>query len=588
MRLQNQCRGDAPSAARTAAKRLLADIRELAPDITSHAAEIEAARRIPPDLVDALRSIGVFRMFMPRSHGGLELDLPAALETIEALGSIDGSVAWTAMIGAGCDIFASLLPRETYEQVYQSGPDVIIAGSAQPAGTAEAAAGGWRVNGRWPFASGCQHADWLFGLCVIIEGGKPVPDEEGRPLVRGFFLPARDWQIEDTWYVAGLKGTGSHHIALSDTVVPPANFFDPASGLPCLPGPLYQAPLQLLPLLHGAVVVGMAGGALNDLVALAETGRQQLRATAPMRESEVFQYELGRVAADLRAARAFHQAQVASHWRHALAKTLKDEALLTQGTQTAMWLATTCVRAADACFALGGGSALYETSPLQRRLRDLHVAAQHAVAQQRHYVSAGRRLLGGSVVASKIAGSNIAGEWPAAARHPFTEPPIEDDIEAPTSPLRAAIVQPGQALPIKPFGLDMEVLLATEATGGAVSVIMACHKPGEGPPDHVHFNQEEMFFIVEGFYEVTVADQTSTVGPGTIVFIPRNVVHRFRNVGDTTARMLDWSLPGGQDHYLKAISELAAGTGFTSERVMEISRTYDTNFPAVRCGTPAE
>jgi quercetin dioxygenase-like cupin family protein len=147
-------------------------------------------------------------------------------------------------------------------------------------------------------------------------------------------------------------------------------------------------------------------------------------------------------------------------------------------------------------------------------------------------------------------------------------------------PLHATIVKPKQALPIKPFGLDMKVLLTTEATGGAISVIMGWHKPGEGPPDHVHSSQEELFFIVEGTYEVTVGGQTSTAGPGTIVFIPRNVVHRFRNVGDTTACMLDWSLPGGQDHYFKAISELAAGDGFTAERAMAISKKFDTNFPA--------
>jgi alkylation response protein AidB-like acyl-CoA dehydrogenase len=131
-----------------------------------------------------------------------------------------------------------------------------------------------------------------------------------------------------------------------------------------------------------------------------------------MRDSETFQGELGRVAAEIRAARALLQAQAASHWRHALAGTLKDEALLVQGTQTAIWLATTCVRAADACFALGGSSALYETSPLQRRLRDLHAAAQHAVAQQRHYVSAGKLLLSSSVVRSKMAGDSSPRETP--------------------------------------------------------------------------------------------------------------------------------------------------------------------------------
>ena len=109
---------------------------------------------------------------------------------------------------------------------------------------------------------------------------------------------------------------------------------------------------------------------------------------------------------------------------------------------------------------------------------------------------------------------------------------------------------------------------------------MAWHKPGEGPPDHVHFNQEEIFFILEGTYELTVDGHTTTAGAGTIVFIPRNVVHRFKNIGDTTARMLDWSLPGGQDHYFKAIADLAAGDGFTGEKVMEISKKFDTNFPA--------
>src|SRR5215469_1803104 len=139
----------------TRTQRLLASIRELAPGITSRAAEIEAGRRMPPDLVEALRSIGIFRMFVPQSHGGLELDMPAALEIFGALSRIDGSVGWTAMIGGGCDMFASLLPRDTYEQVYENGPDVIIAGTVQPAGRAEAAPGGWWVNGRWPFASGC-------------------------------------------------------------------------------------------------------------------------------------------------------------------------------------------------------------------------------------------------------------------------------------------------------------------------------------------------------------------------------------------------------------------------------------------------
>ena len=114
--------------------RLLADIRGLAPDIATRPAEIEAGRRIPLDLVEALRSIGVFRMFAPQSHGGLELDLPSGLEIIAALGRIDGSVGWSAMIGSAGGVFAPSLPRQTYERVYRNGPDLIFAGSVQRAG----------------------------------------------------------------------------------------------------------------------------------------------------------------------------------------------------------------------------------------------------------------------------------------------------------------------------------------------------------------------------------------------------------------------------------------------------------------------
>src|SRR5215470_11162412 len=106
-------------------------------------------------------------------------------------------------------------------------------------------------------------------------------------------------------------------------------------------------------------------------------------------------------------------------------------------------------------------------------------------------------------------------------------------MDARPSPRQATIVRLEQAQAITPFGLDVRVLLTTEATGGAISVLMGWHKPGEGPPDHVHFNQEEVFFVLEGSYELTVGDETRTAGPGALVFIPRNVVHGFKNVGDT-------------------------------------------------------
>src|SRR5215470_9387700 len=181
------------------AKSLLRAIQELGPAIAARALEIETSRRIPADIVEVLKRAGFFRMFVPRSYGGLELDLPAGLEILVELAKIDSSVGWNAMTSSNGSLFAPFLPQETYETIYQNGPDVIFAGATQPAGTVEeAGADGRLVSGRWPFASGCQYAEWIAGFCVLISDGKPLLNEAGRPQIQAAWLPAREWQIEDT------------------------------------------------------------------------------------------------------------------------------------------------------------------------------------------------------------------------------------------------------------------------------------------------------------------------------------------------------------------------------------------------------
>jgi indole-3-acetate monooxygenase len=381
------------------AQRMLSEIEDVSSGIVARTAQIEAQRRLPADLVQTLRSIGVFRMYVPRSHGGLELDMASAMEVVTALSRIDSSVGWLAGVGSTAPLFATRLPRHVYDEMYSRGPDVIVAGAVQPTGTLEETAEGWRVNGRWAFASGCLHADWMFGVGVVTSNGQPASSVSGThgaggpPLMRGLILPAGAWRIEDTWNVAGLEGTGSHHISLTNALVPEDHLIDHGSGASCVAGPLYQSVAHLLAPMGSAMMLGMAEGALDAIVALANTGRQQFRVAATMRESEIFQHELGRIDAELRAARALHDAQTRVLWQRALEGTLRDDVLYAQATQAAVWIANACVRVADACFALGGGAAIYDSSPLQRRLRDLHVAAQHAAVHPRHYVTAGKVLL---------------------------------------------------------------------------------------------------------------------------------------------------------------------------------------------------
>jgi alkylation response protein AidB-like acyl-CoA dehydrogenase len=376
------------------ADRILSEVRVLAPKIAARVGEAEAARRIPTDILQMLKSAGIFRMSVPQVFGGLELEFPAVARVLQALARIDGSIGWISTVA---NVAATLLPafaRATCEEFYRNGPDRLCAGASLPAGTAIAEGGGLRVNGRWPFASGCEDADWLVGFCVLIEDGKPVPGPaEGVPATRGVCLPARYWQIEDTWHAIGLRATGSHHIVLKDVFVPASNIFDLASPQPFLSGPRYTAPMQFVTLLHGSIALGLAQGALDDIIIMAQSGRKQQRAAVPMRDSEVFYYELGRAQAEFRAAQAMFEAQAVSHWRHALAGTLHGEALSAEATQSVIWVTEVCLRVVQSCFALAGGAAVFESFPLQRRLRDMLSAAQHVEVHQRHYAQAGKLVL---------------------------------------------------------------------------------------------------------------------------------------------------------------------------------------------------
>lgn len=378
-----------------AAEKVVEAVRALAPEIRERAGETEAARRVPPDLIERLKAAGVFRMYAPQSHGGLELDFAEGLQAIAEAARADGSAGWAVMIGSATALIFSRLPRSSFDEIFAAGPDLIQAGLAgAPRGRAERVAGGYRVTGSWPFSSGCEHADWIIGACLVTEAGEVVPGPAGAPPApRIVVLPARDWTIEDTWSVAGLKGTGSHTTVLKDVFAPDARTLELA-GPPCLEGPLYSALGPWIPLMHSAFAVGLAEGAIDDLVAMAKTGRQQLFARAAMQDSPVFQYELGQLDAQLQAAKALLKARAEGHWARALAGTLGQPDSMPVSLQAGVWITSACLDVTSGCYSLGGGGALYESSPLQRRMRDMQAGAQHAVVQRQNYQALGAGRLG--------------------------------------------------------------------------------------------------------------------------------------------------------------------------------------------------
>jgi alkylation response protein AidB-like acyl-CoA dehydrogenase len=384
----------APTGLDTGLDQVLTDIAALAPMVARLAPDIEQGRRLPAELVSALKSARIYGMLVPRRYGGLELGAPRAFQAIRALARLDGSVGWNAMIGHIGALMPFLTSSSLCEQVYRDGKDHIIAGSGQPAGTAERAAGGWRVTGTWPFVSGCQNAEWIAGTCVMMEGDSPIEASDGSgPMFRSFVTAAEHWELQDTWHTFGLQGTGSHHAALTDVFVPDENFFEFPFGSSFAPDPIFGKFAEVIVLAHAALAVGIAEGAIMDLVELARTGVKQLLMATPMAETERFKEGLARLDAELMAARALLEAQTTQVWQSPAQPKPKDLTRMAEQLQAAIWITSACIRVAEGCFELAGSRAVYESSPLQRRMRDLRVAAQHAAVTPRHYVLAGGAVL---------------------------------------------------------------------------------------------------------------------------------------------------------------------------------------------------
>ena len=162
----------------------LTAVEELAPLIRESAAEAEQQRHLSDAVVDGLHEAGVYRFQMPRSLGGGESDPVSYYQLVEKLGSIDGSTAWCGFIGASAAILSQYLGDEAADEIWAD-PRALIAGGIWPFSPVQPEEGGYRVSGRWPYASGCRHATHLGGGAIVMDGDGPDPSKrvQGRGLV---------------------------------------------------------------------------------------------------------------------------------------------------------------------------------------------------------------------------------------------------------------------------------------------------------------------------------------------------------------------------------------------------------------------
>ena len=365
---------------------VLAAVHTLQPTIAERAPEIEQARRVPLDLLDMLIGAGCFRIVLPPSHGGLGADFPSAVRMLEALARADASVAWTVMIGAGswCDLAG--LPRSAFDSMFSSG-DVIVAGAFNPTGSMTPVGDGYRVSGRWSFASGCQHATWIFGNCV--EG---VVD--GRPQLRIAVFSPDQVVIEDTWHVSGLAGTGSHHFRVDDQFVAAERTAVPLAGPHCVDEPILRVPPPaVFSLVISSVALGTAQGALDDILALA-TAKVPLLSPGPLAGNPLFQLELATADTELCAARALVYRTAEWLWAQAVEGTPLTLEQRARVRAAGVWATERAAAVVDTAYRSGGGSSLYDGSALQRRMRDVHAITQHFIVKRDTLTTAGAILAG--------------------------------------------------------------------------------------------------------------------------------------------------------------------------------------------------
>jgi alkylation response protein AidB-like acyl-CoA dehydrogenase len=355
---------------------VLPEVQAVAAAATDRSAEIEAAGMVPHELIAPLAERGALGMFVPRSLGGLELPPLDVFANIEVLAHADASLGWTATILNG-SFFTAWLDPAAAKQVLDDPPGAGMAGALAPIGRARRAGDSFVVEGRWPFNSGAPHAGWFTeGALVTDDDGAPARRADGEPDWRLFFVPAGDVDVLDTWHVTGLRGTASNDVTISGAVVPDELTINPITALAPHDAPQYRwTCFALVATMLSGFAVGVARRAVHDFVALAETKTRRTTTTLASMQSVLL--SVTRAEGDLRAARAFALDALGTAWQRALRGDDIDSANRVAIRLAALHAMETAVTVVDAVFAMSGGHALYDSSPIQRCWRDIHAASHH-------------------------------------------------------------------------------------------------------------------------------------------------------------------------------------------------------------------
>ena len=365
---------------------LVSAAERLSPAVRAARDDVEQMRQTPPALADEITRTGIYQMYLPRSMGGPETPPLTAFRVVEELSKADGSVGWCAMIATALSMNVARLPPEVGREFAGTPADYRAAGSARPGGRARKVPGGYRVTGRWNFASGIQNARWLYCTCIMADTTPPV--------LRALWVPRDSVTVVDTWSVMGMRGTGSQDFTVDDVFVPSEHSClsdDP----PRETGPLYNRRAWYVHLWtpSAANALGIARGAIDSLAAIAATEASTMSASL-LRDRPMVQSRIAEAEAIVNAARAYVFDAVGRLWDSLCAGEPPSDQMIAQGRLALVHAMHESVRAVDKVFHAAGTNAIYTRLPLERAFRDVHVAVQHAAGLPGYFESAGKVLLG--------------------------------------------------------------------------------------------------------------------------------------------------------------------------------------------------
>jgi indole-3-acetate monooxygenase len=359
--------------------------------------EFEAQRALPQDVADLLAEAGLYRLLTPQTLGGHEAPPASFYLVIEQLARADAASAWCCFISCTASLLAAYLPEDAAAALFRR-PDLKLAGVFAPRGRAVPAeqhgVAGLRVSGRWAWGSGTRNADLVTAGCLLIgPDGQPTLMADGTPRIVSVVLARSQVQLADNWDAFGLCGTGSGEFEVKDAFVPLAHSAC-LLDRPRLQTPLYRFPVfGLLAIAIAAVATGIAREALDHFIS--EAGRSVPQASSkPLATRAVVQDAVARAEAKLQSARAWLMATVDAAWAAAQQPGALAVAPRRDLRLAATHAVQTSAEVVDRVYTLAGGGAVFAASPLQRALRNVHVATQHMMVNDATYELTGRLLLG--------------------------------------------------------------------------------------------------------------------------------------------------------------------------------------------------